>query len=128
MSEIAELKPCPFCGGAGKIEEGRLLSFFVRCVECGVRTPDYVATSVYPALSAWNRRQYSDVAVEGLRPFAEAADIFEREYGHLMKPETGCNIRFDALCAARTTFSEATKLRRSAALDELGALDGELLK
>jgi hypothetical protein len=41
-----------------------------------------------------------------LAPFAEAADVFAREYPAMLeKPGTSCGIRFDALQAARTALS-----------------------
>ena len=43
--------------------------------------------------------------VKALSAFAEAADIFEREYGDKMKPDTGCNIKFSALCEARAVLA-----------------------
>lgn len=50
MSKI-ELKPCPFCGGAGQLlmmnygyatHPTRILnSYYVKCVSCGIKTPAY---------------------------------------------------------------------------------------
>ena len=46
---------------------------------------------------------------EALRPFAEAADVFAREYPAMLdKPATSCGIRFDALQAARSAFLEGS--------------------
>jgi hypothetical protein len=43
-----------------------------------------------------------------LLPFAEAADVFAREYPAMLdKPGTSCGIRFDALQAARTALTQA---------------------
>lgn len=46
-------------------------------------------------------RERIAVLEEALRPFAVAADTFEREYGAEMKPSTTCGIYFSALCDAR---------------------------
>jgi hypothetical protein len=43
---------------------------------------------------------------QALRPFAEAADVFAREYPAMLdKPGTSCGIRFDALQAAREALT-----------------------
>lgn len=68
-----------------------------------------------------------DALRKALEPFAEAATTFEREYGHLMKPDTGCNIKFSALVAAREalaaspTPADAPKGDVRAALEEMRA-------
>jgi lambda repressor-like predicted transcriptional regulator len=42
-----------------------------------------------------------------LKPFAEAADVFAREYPAMLeKPATSCGIRFDALQAARYSLNQ----------------------
>lgn len=68
-----------------------------------------------------------DALRKALEPFAEAATTFEREYGHLMKPDTGCNIKFSALVAAREalaaspTPADASKGDVRAALETMRA-------
>lgn len=53
---MAELKPCPFCGGKAEMEDvGRL--YFVRCRRCGVNQ-DHLYHSKQAAVKAWNRRAY----------------------------------------------------------------------
>lgn len=65
-----ELKPCPFCGGDGKIVTGvtsgvpRRATAYVKCVECGASAGlfyDFAADGsfVFKAIEAWNRR-YED--------------------------------------------------------------------
>jgi len=44
---------------------------------------------------------------EALAPFAGAADELAAEYGVLMRPETGCSIKFSALAAARAALTDA---------------------
>ena len=53
---MAELKPCPFCGGRASIVlKGG--SFFVYCNRCpGAVVTDYVHQSEEEAIEAWNRR------------------------------------------------------------------------
>lgn len=41
-----------------------------------------------------------------LVPFAEAATTLEREYNGALKFETGCNIKFAALVAARDVLTK----------------------
>lgn len=55
---MAELKPCPFCGGKAFIdrymqphEEWR-----VRCLECSARVGRYAGLNKKEAITAWNRR------------------------------------------------------------------------
>lgn len=57
---MAELKPCPFCGGEAKIktiENGLLRKttfFYIRCTVCGNNTA--VQYEKAEAINAWNRR------------------------------------------------------------------------
>lgn len=60
---MAELKPCPFCGGEAEIEH--IFRFgtdysFVRCVKCRVITKPIIKSFLYSsderAAEAWNRR------------------------------------------------------------------------
>lgn len=44
---------------------------------------------------------------EVLRPFARAADIFEREHGARANLEVGCKIKFSDLAEARRALGEA---------------------
>lgn len=59
---MAELKPCPFCGGKAYIdrymqphEEWR-----VRCLECSARFGRYAGLDKKEATEAWNRRAEDD--------------------------------------------------------------------
>ena len=51
---MAELKPCPFCGGKAKERYACLNGVFVQCNECRVST--YVFSSQDAATRAWNKR------------------------------------------------------------------------
>lgn len=52
------LKPCPNCGGKGKITpyidkfDGRICGYYVVCEACGSRT--YVCACEFPAACDWN--------------------------------------------------------------------------
>ena len=39
--EETELQDCPFCGGAGLLEEENHRYFYVTCVDCGSQTAPY---------------------------------------------------------------------------------------
>lgn len=56
-----ELKPCPFCGGEGRINtrtfsdaDADVGNSYIECIECGVETPWRLTES--EAIAAWNRR------------------------------------------------------------------------
>lgn len=58
MAELAELKPCPFCGGeatlythSGQFNDGM---FSVGCDDCHISTDTYLAPR--RAIELWNRR------------------------------------------------------------------------
>lgn len=58
---MAELKPCPFCGGEAFLSEnvydlkpGNVLLYFVECGGCNATTTEYGYK--YEAIEAWNRR------------------------------------------------------------------------
>ena len=65
MKERGELKPCPFCGGAGHVyEDGRLSSrsydfpkWYITCKKCGVETP---TARIEQVVEIWNRRVNDD--------------------------------------------------------------------
>lgn len=58
---IEKLKPCPFCGGMGVLnnEECRTVSY-VKCLTCGAETGLVKVSAEYSsddkAIEAWNRR------------------------------------------------------------------------
>ena len=56
-----ELQDCPFCGGAGLLEEENHRYFYVTCVDCGsqtaafeYRTPDTREKAARDAAHMWN--------------------------------------------------------------------------
>ena len=53
--KMAELKPCPFCGGTARMaKRGEKVLPWVYCSDCLAETRDY--DSVEEAAEAWNRR------------------------------------------------------------------------
>lgn len=48
------MKPCPFCGGAGKIKGLNSTAIYVRCCLCGCRTGS--RRDIRKAIEAWNTR------------------------------------------------------------------------
>lgn len=50
---MAELKPCPFCGGEAHIQKS---GNWIRCAECGAETDYYDIEE--EAIAAWNRRAH----------------------------------------------------------------------
>lgn len=68
MSDTQELKPCPFCGGAGEVKPNMWNTFtysaYVECVDCGCKSPaaHYNHSSKMPehiiiAVKNWNDRE-----------------------------------------------------------------------
>lgn len=56
---MAELKPCPFCGGASRLvithnDNLTWVRYFVKCSRCDVSTKSYEKGET--AEEAWNRR------------------------------------------------------------------------
>jgi len=64
--------------------------------------------------------------MKALSGFAEAADIFEREYGDKMQPDTGCNIKFSALCEARAVLTAVKEIKMTEKF-ELTKEDGKAI-
>jgi Lar family restriction alleviation protein len=56
LAQVQELKPCPFCGGTARIDEGMRGYPCILCGTCGASS-DYASTDdVSEAISAWNTR------------------------------------------------------------------------
>ena len=54
---MAELKPCPKCGGEAefiKLWESKIYNGFIKCTKCGYEERLY--SSKQNAVKAWNRR------------------------------------------------------------------------
>lgn len=58
-TEEGPIKPCPFCGGEGKLFNDVLVygdtAHIVYCKECGCQTQNHFTTDEQ-AIEAWNRR------------------------------------------------------------------------
>ena len=92
---MAELKPCPFCGGEAKymnITEGIFISRFVTCTKCGIETKrNYFRRG--EAIKAWNTRKPMEAVVAELnetgRKFCENVGCSKEcencEHGALMR-------------------------------------------
>ena len=104
---MAELKPCPFCGGKAEYKneerEGRSDISYVFCENCGARGEYFLVNDVYSskdyAIEAWNRR--AEDAVEVVRccdcqnctvfqqaPDSEVLLFCEKRKGHPMVDPT----------------------------------------
>ncbi len=58
---IAELKPCPFCGGEARLYVKALNGSFVMCKTCHASTDDYPGKSGdKTAIDMWNTRVHED--------------------------------------------------------------------
>lgn len=53
---MAELKPCPFCGGKAEVVKSMIAGggFFIICHDCEIRTFDFLRPET--AVKRWNRR------------------------------------------------------------------------
>ena len=53
-----ELKPCPFCGSSGEVQES-LGDFSVHCKDCGCGTPWFVGIEggLGKCIASWNKRK-----------------------------------------------------------------------
>ncbi len=51
---MAELKPCPFCGGEARRYNGNIDSYGVVCNKCGAKVYGYASKA--SATKAWNTR------------------------------------------------------------------------
>lgn len=63
---MAELKPCPFCGGEAELSSPRFIPHaWVACKKCGVSTPTHTAftprEAKEQAVNAWNRRESNEL-------------------------------------------------------------------
>lgn len=60
---MIDLKPCPFCGGEGVMQEhvfsGYMSTYGVVCFDCCAETKQFYET-VKDAARAWNRRREED--------------------------------------------------------------------
>ena len=61
IHEELELQACPYCGGAGLLEEDHGWSWYVMCVDCGsqtasidFRTPEARLDAAQKAAHLWN--------------------------------------------------------------------------
>ena len=87
MPEI-KLKPCPFCGGRGRIMRAGNNAYVVRCKECGTQTPrsfikdwhrnKYIAQG--NDAGAWNHRVDAQAIKHGKWKFAFMDAIYEETY------------------------------------------------
>lgn len=53
---MAELLPCPFCGGEAKVENEFLGTWKVRCQKCSCEVGRYWFWTERHAIEAWNTR------------------------------------------------------------------------
>lgn len=60
---MAELKPCPFCGGEGEKKKYRFqgkIVYVIMCKCCTCRSPMFLEESKERAIIAWNKRTQFD--------------------------------------------------------------------
>ena len=59
LSGKDELKPCPFCGGNGKIGEvddsNEIIGYFIECSICGIQQMRFKKDLIL-SIEAWNTR------------------------------------------------------------------------
>ena len=62
FEDSIKIKPCPFCGSIGELQEDMYGFYVMQCVNCGCQTPKKRAgwgsekASMDLAIEAWNRR------------------------------------------------------------------------
>lgn len=79
MTEIAELKPCPFCGGqrismekwTDGFDPHRRITWIASCTDCSART-GYHEEEQADAIEAWNRRAALATPDDGWLPIESA--------------------------------------------------------
>jgi len=54
IKEPKETKPCPFCGGFGRVYQRDAFEWFVECDECD--SCGHLCDTEDEAITAWNRR------------------------------------------------------------------------
>lgn len=68
-----ELKPCPFCGGAAKMNGNGIGDFYVQCTGCLARSDDRHCEERSHAVERWNRRAPATPQTDqGWRPIDSA--------------------------------------------------------
>lgn len=84
MSE--RLKPCPFCGGEAKLNDGGI-STYVACTVCDNRTFEYyhsVGDSASSAISAWNYRTPDIIRCGECNLWNDRDSVWNIEHGNFV--------------------------------------------
>ena len=87
MPEI-KLKPCPFCGGEGKLITSGFNDCYslVKCKQCGAESKPFKISKEYcsdeKAAEAWNRRV--DNVTEAIREFAEKLKALVNQKNYML--------------------------------------------
>lgn len=87
MSAI-RIRPCPFCGGKGRIKRNYSSGFYytrVQCIVCDSQSRTYrnveeVEVDDRLAISAWNLRAYDKIKPDDIDAIA-----FAKEFGNVQK-------------------------------------------
>lgn len=86
---MSELKPCPFCGGEGCLQEhifvGYTNTYGVVCLDCCAETRQFFRTRE-EAIEAWNRRTDADMT-----SIEDSARMRGFEEGYLQGVKDGRN-------------------------------------
>ena len=82
----AKLLNCPFCCGESELDcDNGFNNWFVKCKECGCKTPTKIAE--YVAIEAWNTRK----PMEGIIDYLE--EFMEKQYDSYNNAKRTGNIR-----------------------------------
>ena len=81
---MSKLKRCPFCGGEAELDcDNGFNNWFVKCKECGCKTPTKIAE--YVAIEAWNTRVPMERIIERLEERIDSKED-ERERARIDNP------------------------------------------